>query len=219
MPPVVVNALFPRFSRQALDDRAGLLRGYRLTLRVLLLGALPLAMMVSAFAPWVIWLVGGEKFVASSSGVLAVLVWFVPFSYINGITQYVLIALNRQTAITRAFALTALFNLLGNLLLVPIWGLYAAAAMTVASELMLYLPFRRILRAELGDAPLWSLLWRPAIAALVSGAAMFGLRDMPALGIAAGIIVYIAALSALRTFTSDDRALAARLLGRSTGSA
>lgn len=214
VPPVVVNALFPRFARQALDDRAGLLRGYRLTLRVLLLGALPIVAMVSVYAPSVIGLIAGQAYVASSAGILAVLVWFVPLSYVNGITQYVLIALDRQGAITRAFALTAIFNLLGNAMLVRLWGLYAAAAMTVASELVLYLPLRRILQAELGDAPLWSLLWRPATAALISGMATWLMRAAPVISLISGLSLYAVVLVVLRAFNTEDRALVLRLLRR-----
>ena len=214
LPPIVVNALFPRFSRQAVDDRAGLLRGYRLTLRLLLLGALPLAAMASLFAPALIWAIAGPEWIDTSAPVLALLVWFVPLSYINGITQYVLIALDRQGAITLAFAITALFNLLGNVVLVPMWGLMGAAAMTIASEIVLYLPFRRALHNELGAAPLWSLAWRPVIATIGAVAVMLALQAQPWLAFILGGCVYCAVLWLLRTFTFDDRLLVARLLGR-----
>ena len=214
LPPIVVNALFPRFSRQALDDRAGLLRGYRFTVRVLLLIALPLAAMVSLLAPVIVPLIGGRQYGAEAARALAILIWFVPLSYVNGIAQYVLIALDRQGAITRAFALTAVFNLGANILLVPWWGIAAAALTTVASEFVLYLPFRRVLREELGAAPLWVLLWRPALAALGSAAGMLALRAQPVLALLVGLGCYGLLLWALGVFTADDRLLVRRLLGR-----
>ncbi len=214
LPPIIVNALFPRFSRQAIDDRQGLLRGYRLTLRVLLLAALPLAMLVSVFAAPVVGLIAGQQYAERGGSVLALLVWFVPFSYVNGITQYVLIALDQPGSITRAFALTAAFNLAGNMLLVPVWGLTAAAAMTVASELVLYLPFRRVLRTELGETPLWSLLWRPGLGILPAAAVMLVSRRFVPGAIVGGMLLYAAALWSLHTFTAEDRLLVERLLGR-----
>jgi O-antigen/teichoic acid export membrane protein len=214
VPPIVVNALFPLFSRQAIDDRSALLRGYRLTLRVLLLGAFPLAAVISIFSTPVIALIAGPEWVAASAPVLALLVWFVPFSYVNGIAQYVLIALNRQAAITRAFALTALFNLVGNLVLAPILGLHAAALMTIASEIVLYLPFHRVLETELGAAPLMELLWRPAVATVACVAAMVLLRPLPILAVLAGIAIYGSVLWSLGTFTAEDRILVRRLAGR-----
>ncbi|MDQ5852221.1 MAG: flippase [Chloroflexota bacterium] len=214
VPPIVVNALFPRFARQARDDRQGLLRGYELTVRVLLLGALPLAAVVSVSAPRLVAIFAGEEYSAAGGAALALLIWFVPLSYVNGIAQYVLIALDRQGAITRAFAATAAFNLAANLLLVPQWGIRAAAITTVISELVLYLPFRRVLHAELGAAPLWPVLWRPALATLFMAAVMVPLREQPALAASMGLGLYGVSLWALGTFSADDRLLMRRLLGR-----
>lgn len=214
VPPVIVNALFPRFSRQAVDDRSGLLRGYRLTIRVLLLGTLPLVAAVSVFAPEIIRAIPGEEYVARGAPALAILIWFVPLSYINGITQYVLIAINRQGAITGAFALTAFWNLVINFALIPFWGIQAAALTTVLSEIILYLPFGRILRSELGPAALWSLLWQPILATVLAGAIFWNLRAYPLIALAIGLSGYLLCLWALRAFTPEDRLLVRRLLGR-----
>jgi len=126
----------------------------------------------------------------------------------------VLIALNRQTAITRAFAVTAVFNLVANLLLVPRLGIVAAAASTIASELVLYAPFHRVLRTELPGAGISSLLWRPATAAAACGAVVFLLRDQEGAAVVAGGLAYGAVLWLLATFTDEDRRLVERLLGR-----
>jgi O-antigen/teichoic acid export membrane protein len=214
VPPIVVNALFPRFARQALDDRAGLTRGYRLTLRILLLLAMPVVAAGSVFAPTVVGWIAGARYVASAAPVLAVLIWFVPMSYVNGVTQYVLIALHRQGAITLAFLVTALFNLAANMLLIPRAGLIAAAAVTIASEVVLYLPFRRVLRRELGASPLLEVIWRPAVATVACVALMAALRAWPVLAVVVGWAGYGAVLWLLRTFTADDRLLLARMLGR-----
>ncbi len=217
LPPIVVNALFPRFARQALDDRAGLLRGYQLTLRVLLIIALPLAATVSVFATIVVgFIAGSEQYGTETGRALAILVWFIPMSYVNGIAQYVLIALDRQGTITRAFALTAVFNLGVNFLLVPRWGIAAAALTTVASELVLYLPLRRVLRAELGSAPLVALLWRPGLAVAASLLVMVALRAAPGLAVAGGTLLYGIILWLSGTVTADDRLLIRRLLRRSS---
>ena len=54
-----------------------------------------------------------------SAEVLAILAWFVPLSFANGLIQYVLIAIGRQSAITRAFLVGAAFNLAANLVAIP----------------------------------------------------------------------------------------------------
>ncbi len=214
LPPIVINAVFPLFARQALQDRGALLRGYRLTLRYVLLLALPLAATLTVFAPLAIALLSAPSYVAAGAPALRLLIWFVPFSYINGVAQYVLIALGRQGTITGAFVATALFNLVANLVAVPIWGINAAAAVTVLSEIVLYLPLAVILQRELGAAPLWDVLWRPSVAALAAGGAMWISRSWPAPALVVGVGVYGAALWLAGTVTAEDRLLWQRLRRR-----
>ena len=214
LPPIVVNALFPLFSRQALADRAALLRSYRLAVRLLLIGALPFAAIVSILAPSIVALFFGASLVGGAAPALALLIWFVPLSYVNGIAQYVLIALNRQGTITWAFALTAIFNLATNLWLAPRWGLAAPALITVASEMVLYLPFRRALSRDLGGVGLGELLWRPAAATLACAAIVALLRGQPLLAAVVGLGVYAGILWAIGGVTAEDRRLGRRLLGR-----
>jgi len=152
---------------------------------------------------------------------LAILIWFLPLSYANGVTQYVLISLRRQGSITVSFAIAAIFNLVANLLLIPLYGYFAAAAITVATEVVILLPFLRTLRQEEILPPLLALAWRPAVAALVMGAAMLAIRNfdpqalVPALAAAvAAPPVYLAALWLLGAFGVEERALMRRVLGR-----
>jgi O-antigen/teichoic acid export membrane protein len=159
---------------------------------------------------------------------LAILAWFLPLSFANGLLQYVLIAVNRQAAITRAFLLGAGFNLLANLIAIPLavslgrpaWALYAAAAITVLSELVLYAVFRPILRDEGLQPALAAISWRPALATLAMGAAMLAIKLLvpgwPG-AVVAGLVaplVYAAALWAVGGIGAEERSLALRIIGR-----
>ncbi len=183
IPPAVTFAVFPLLSRRAAGDRASLAAAQNRTLQVLLLLAFPLAMGMSALSHDLIQLFTRRQFpdYQPSIAVLAILAWFLPLSFVNGLIQYVLIAVNRQAAITRAFVIGAAFNLLANLVAIPtatyalgqpVLGLYAAAVITILSELVLYLVFRPLLRSEGLAPPLLGLAWRPLVATLVMGATM-----------------------------------------------
>lgn len=218
--PLLTNAIFPVIARYAQDDRAAFNRAYRLTLQALLLAAFPVAVATTLLAPDLVRLFAGRQDQAQYLGVsdraLAILIWFLPLSYANGLTQYVLIALNRQSAITRAFAAMALFNLVANLLLIPMFGVYAASVLTVLSEALLYLLFLPLLRREGAAQPLGALAWRPALAALIMGAAMLVVRQAGWLAAAAcAAPIYLAALWLMGAFGAEERALARRVLGRS----
>jgi O-antigen/teichoic acid export membrane protein len=170
--PAVTLALFPRMSRYAETDRPRLLLEYRFALKLLLLLSVPIVGMTVWFAPLLITILTGGKegYLPQSAVALQILIFFLPLSFANGLTQYVLIALDKQKLLTGAFAATVLFNLAANLMLVPVAGIYGAAFATVASEVVLLGPFLFWVRREIGPAE----LPRVGISALFAGLLVMG---------------------------------------------
>ena len=150
--PSVVLALFPAMAHAALHAPAALVRQYRMAVKFLLLGGLPLVAGTVALADWAIRIITLDRhaFLPYSAWALAILMLYLPLSFINGVTQYVLIALGRQGRLTWAIGVTALFNLAVNLWAVPTVGIYGAAAVTVLSEIVLLVPFLAWTAAGLG---------------------------------------------------------------------
>jgi O-antigen/teichoic acid export membrane protein len=217
LPPIVTFAVFPVLSRRAGGDRAAMALAQNGTLRMLLLVAFALAAGISALAEDLIRLVNGRnaaQFLPVSAEVLAILAWFLPLSFVNGLLQYVLIALDQQRAITRAFVIGALFNLAANLLLIPRFQLHAAAAITIASEVVLLAVFLPLLRRAQLDPPLLALAWRPALAALAMRGAMLAARMAGGWPIAVLVAapVYAGTLWLLGGVSAEDRALLQRAL-------
>lgn len=230
--PAVTLALFPRMSRHAQDDRPRLAREYRFALKALV--ALSGLIIVGTvwFAPLLVTVLTGgqDKFLPYSAIALQVLIFFLPFSFINGVTQYVLIALDKQRLITRAFAVTLLFNLAANLALVPWLGIYGAAFVTVLSEIVLLVPFMFWIGKELaavGGGIELSMGWKPLVAGLVAGAVMYALwalfegwnRDAASMALYIGTGALLAAIYSgvyilLRPFTPEETASLARVVKR-----
>jgi O-antigen/teichoic acid export membrane protein len=202
-------ALFPRLSREA-----DLSRAYRLGLRVLLQLAFPLAAGTALLAEPVVGLVGGRAFLPDAAVALAILIWYLPLSFANGLTQYVLIAAGRQRMLTAAFVAAFVFNVAANALLIPRFSFVAAAWVTVASEVVLLLPFQR---AAAACAPGVSLV-RESKSAILATALMapmvWWLRDAihPLAAIVAGGLVYPLALWTLGGIDADEWLVIRRLL-------
>ncbi|HEU0168386.1 MAG TPA: oligosaccharide flippase family protein, partial [Chloroflexota bacterium] len=221
VPANFVPAVFPILSRQAAGEREALRRGYEVTLKVLLLISLPVLVAFEVYAGDIIHGFYGDKY-AASAGALRILMLFLPFSYANGLIQYILVALDRQKTMLRFFGITAVFNVAVNLALIPHFGYLAAAAVTAASEVVLLAPLAWLAGRELkAIAVLPSVAWRPAVAALFAGLGMFGLRRMlgdaftPLLASGlAGAAIYGVLLVVLRTFTQDELRLLRGLLPR-----
>ncbi len=214
VPSVFTMAVFPLMSRYAREGGNTLLRAYVLSLRLLVIVSLPIAMVVTVLAEPLVWLVGGAQYlniaetarffgreigyVGGSDLALRVIIWSIPIGFVNSVTQYVLIAVNQQRYLTRAFLFGVIFNVVGNLLVIPALGYVGAALVTILSEFSLLFPFYWSVRRHVGPVPWVSIFARPALAVAVMGAAVAGLVRLEVnlwLATAAGVVVYAAALA------------------------
>jgi O-antigen/teichoic acid export membrane protein len=216
-------ALFPYLSRLAASHAEALTRTYALAVKLLLALALPICVATTFVAPELMDVLGGGQFLPGAGTALRILIWFLPFSYVNGLTQYVLIAAGWQRTITRAFALTFVFNITANLLFTPRYGYYAAAVITVCSEIVLLLPFLWFLHSRVGRLPAAAVALRPLAGALVMGAAgwvvLRGAASAaggfaPWLAVIVGGLGYLLLLIVTGGIGPAERRLALRLLGR-----
>ncbi|MBM7845787.1 oligosaccharide flippase family protein [Herpetosiphon giganteus] len=214
VPPIVVNAIFPTLIRRSGDDRAGMSRAYAGTLRMLLNLAFGIAIIATIVAvPLTTWLADKPEYLPGSVYALMITIWYLPGSYLNGLTQYVIIALGKKQAITKAFGLTALVNLGLNIWLIPRYSYFAAATITIISELVLFVPLWLVLRREKITLNLAGLLWRPALSALIAGGVGWLLLaiNVYLAGLVTGLI-YAAGLWFSGSIGQTERELAARML-------
>ncbi len=220
LPPVITFAVFPMLSRRARGERAALAEAQNRTLQVMLLLAFPIAMAICLLAPDMVTFItrrNAADYLPISAHVLAILAWFLPLSFVNGLLQYVLIAINQQWVITRAFIIGAVFNLLANLLLIPHYGLYAASVITILSEVVLIAVFLPRLRHEHLTPPLVALSWRPVLATLVMGGALLLLLAVDVPWVVAAVVaipVYGGVLWGLGAIGPEERALLRRVVRR-----
>lgn len=220
IPSTLTIALFPLFSVYGADKKENLLRVYREGLRLLLIIALPISAGTLFIAYDLISFLGGPDYLPGGAIALQILIWFLPFSYINGLTQYVLIAVDKQRSITWAVVAAAVVNIGLNLVFIPLFGYQASAAITIVTELVLLVPFSWIMWRALGkgSVPLLATGWRPVLAAGVMLAVLFGLEAAGLhqfiVTVVVGGAVYLAVLALTRTVTGEDLALLRRVLKR-----
>ncbi|MCS6802511.1 MAG: oligosaccharide flippase family protein [Chloroflexota bacterium] len=215
IPSFFTLAVFPIFSRYAVSSTERLRLGFERSLKLLLSISLPITVLTTLLAGPIILLFFGEEFQPSVIA-LQILIWFLPFSYVNSITHYVLIALNRQRYLTFAFVIGVTFNIVANILVIPQFSYPGAAAVTVLSEIVLLLPFFYAIRQDLRWLPSPRLLLRPALAAGIAGGAVMLLAasvPWPVLAIVGGAI-YLPALALVGGIDREDLALVRRLAGR-----
>ncbi len=213
IPSLFTFAVFPVMSRQAAQDRSGLRRSYRLSVKLLTMVALPAAVLVTLLATVLVGLLSGGRFLPHGAVILRLLIWSIIFGWINSLTNYVLIALNRQRYVLLASGARVVFTIAANLIFVRTFSYVASAWIIVGGELLLALLFYADLRRHLGPVGWVRTLGRPALAGLAMGAVAWVVAaySLP-LALAVGLVIYPAALVLLRALTPEEWALLSPLL-------
>lgn len=213
IPAFFTMAIFPLMSRYAADSRESLLRAYHLAIKLLVMAAIPLAFVGWFLADVLVGILGGSQYLPQGADILRVMIWYMPVGFVNSVTQYVLIALDRQRFLTRAFAIGLLFSFGANLLFIALYGYMASAYVTVVAELVLLVPFYVGIRRHLAPIPWARLLWRPALSAaplaLLAVLAPDGGR-LPALAL--GLAAYAVGLVLLGALDGEERRMVGRAL-------
>ncbi len=192
-------------------------------MRMLLMVSFPIAAAVTFLATPLVYIVGGAQYVnvpldltlfgktvtimGGSDLALRILIWSIPIGYVNSVTQYVLIAVNQQHFLTRAFLLGVSFNVVGNLIAIPRFGYVGAAVVTILSEFSLLFPFYYSVRKHVGVVP-WLSIVGPAAGATVVMIGSILLQTHMGVGVwvavAVGAVVYALALIPLGAFRGED---------------
>jgi O-antigen/teichoic acid export membrane protein len=231
IPSTFTFAIFPLMARYAKREGEGLLRSYILSVRLLLMISLPLAMTITLIAEPLIYILGGAEFLnvpdtislwgrelsyrGGSALALQVIIWSIPIGFVNSVTQFVLIAVDQQRYLTRAFVLGVIFNVLGNLIFIPVFDYIGAAVVTILSEFSLLIPFYMSVKRHVGMVPWGALVWRPVVAVTMMGAAMLILRHLGLdlwLTLLPGWGVYVTTLALIGGFKGEDMAIVGRAL-------
>jgi O-antigen/teichoic acid export membrane protein len=213
IPSLFTFAVFPVLARQAAVDRARLRRSYRLAVKLLTMVALPTAVLMVLTAAPLVWLLNGPRYLPHGAIALRLLVWSIAFGWINSLTNYVLIALNRQRYVVWASAARVVFAVVANLLLVPGFSYVASAWIIIGGELLLDVLFAIGVRRHLGAVRWGEVLGRPVLAGVAMGATAWalGAYSRP-LSLFLSLVVYVTALVLLRVLTPKERSQLASLL-------
>lgn len=205
VPAFFTQALFPVMSRQWRENPASLKRSYTLAIKIMVALTIPLAIVFTLLAETLTIILGGAEYLPGGAIALQIVIWSIPFGWANSVTQYALIAVEKQRAITWAYVGAVAFNIIANLIFIPQYGYQAAAVITILSELVLFVPFAYLMTKALGRITWVDMIWRPCVAGLAMFGAIVLLQDVSiVLALVAGGVVYFFKMVLLRPLSVDE---------------
>jgi O-antigen/teichoic acid export membrane protein len=213
-PMLVMAGLFPIFSVLTSEDRQVLKQNYQRALIYLAIISIPLALATHFSSDsWLVFFFGPSF--ANSVPSLKILIWVVPFIFLNYVLINTLIALNQERMITWGSGLAVVFNIGINCLVLPLYGYLGASWTTVITEVLLSMGFFWFLQRSFVRLALIGTALRLGISAGLMGLPLWGLKSWPwavVWPLAGGC--YGLGLILFRLVTWEDWLLLKRLLTR-----
>jgi O-antigen/teichoic acid export membrane protein len=215
IPMTFLSVIFPVLSVYYRERRGELLDAISRFFKALLLMGWPMSVGIFVLSYPLTQLLLGPGY-GPSERAFKILSLALGFAFVNNAFIGALNASDRQSSFTWAAAWSLVANLVLNLALIPPFGYLGAAVATVLTEIVLGVVAWTLTVRHIGRVPAFSLSWRVVLAGLVMGVAIFPLRDLDgfkvAIPIAAGVVVYIAAVLLLRALSGEEIAWARRAL-------
>ncbi|MCX6135645.1 MAG: flippase [Ignavibacteriales bacterium] len=131
----ITGAVFP-FASQNYRDRPGEVESVvQRSIVQLLLIALPIAIITTLLSREIVRFLFAPEFAATAE-CLSILVWFLPVVFLTNFYSNTLGAIDEQTFVLKVTILSALFNIIANLVVIPMYGQVGASINTVLTALI-----------------------------------------------------------------------------------
>lgn len=137
---VYMTAIFPMMSKFFINSHDALKFTYHRSIKYLLLLGIPMAVGGTVLAKEIILFIYSPEYLDSVFS-LQILMWAVVFMYINGLTSNLLNSSNKQLTVTKITSIGAIFNVLINLIIIPVFGFIGASISTVLTEFLIFVIF------------------------------------------------------------------------------
>jgi O-antigen/teichoic acid export membrane protein len=200
---IFLTTVFPLLSQAVAQDEPRAARLIQSSTDALVLLGAPLVAGGLVVAPRLVELVSGADF-ADAATPLRILLVAGALSWVNGVFGFALVAKRRQLSALWLNVTALVFNVGLNLALVPLYGIVAAAVVTVASELVILAGSVRLMRRHFGFFPRLGTLLPATVAAAAMAAVLWPLREGPVFAVVAlGVAVYAAVVYAISPYSRE----------------
>lgn len=132
-PSMITGLMFPLFSLHIFSDKKRFSYLANETFKVFTILIVPIVVGTLFLSEGIINLIGGAAF-SQSAGTLRILVFALAFIFFGGLFNNILIASNHQKKMLWAFVACALFNIIFNLICIPLFSYTASAVISSFTE-------------------------------------------------------------------------------------
>jgi len=203
-PSMFVGLVMPLLSRAAFSDWSRFKNIFERSFDVLIIFALPLIGGTLVLSPAIIDLLGGGNY-PESVAVLDILIVAVGVIFLGTLFSFTLISIEKQKILLWISAVGAVFNVAANIILIPRWSYFAAAATTVLTESLVAILMIVAIHRYLHFWPKLGAFLKSLLAALLMVMIIWYLRPLNLfILLALALVVYFGLLYLIKGFSTKD---------------
>ena len=200
----ITGAVFPFASQNYKDRRNEVEVVVQRSIVQLLLIALPIAIITTLLSSDIVHFLFAPEF-APTAECLSILVWFLPVVFLTSFYSNTLGAIDEQTYVLKVTILSALFNVVANLVVVPRYAQVGASIITVLTALLgfgfLFVKMRKKISAPFPVSPILRIL---AASVLLLPLLILKPNVHVLILLGGSVIIYLGALLLLRALTISE---------------
>ena len=198
-------SVFPVLSRYADSAKDLMAFGWERSVKYLLIISAPIAVGTAILADKIILLFYKSGYLPAVPA-LKVLIWTLPWIFVNSINVKVFYATDKQKGLTVVVIFSALLNIVLNIFLIPSFSYMGASVATLLSEIINVCICFWLIYGSLGlKVSVVGSLVKPVAASLMMGAVVYPLKNFNIFtAVIGGFISYVVILFVLGVFDSDD---------------
>ncbi len=203
IPAVYTNAIYPVMSRYYKTSKENLIYLYKKSFKYLYIIGLPISAGLYILASRIIVFFYGTPYKGSVIA-LQIISWFLFIKFLNFLMAYTLSSVDQQNSRMVGQGLTAVFNVVLNLILIPKIGYIGAAVSTFFTEIFLFILYYWYVSKSLHRFNFIPILIKPLIATAVMATFIIYVNFRLFLIIPLAGLIYFVVILLLRTFEKED---------------
>ncbi len=204
IPHLFMNAIFPLMAGYFISSKESLKVVYEKSFKYLFILGLPLAVGITLLADKIILLFYGVQF-ENSIIALQILAWDVLLIFSCAPLGGLLVSIDKQNKMAVLVGITALVNVILNLILIPHFNYVGAAVATIITETVLFGLYVNFLSKHFYALPFHKIVIRPIGASLVMGIFIYFCTSVNLiLLVMLAMSLYFVTLYLIRGFSKED---------------
>jgi len=212
IPHLFMHSLLPLMSYFYISSKKSLQEGYEKSFRYLFFLGLPMSVGICLLADEFIFLFFGNQFVDSII-VLRILAWDIVIKFLYICSSFVLISSDKQNQTAIIVALSALLNVVLNIILIPHYSYIGAGVATIATEIVLLISYLYLNHRNKLTINMKKIVIKPIIACSIMAVFLIKFDNIQLIfRISIAIFLYVMTMILIKGLRKEDYILLKKLI-------